>query len=205
MLEAAPIVVVSGLPRGGTSLVMQMLGAGGLPLLFDDARPADADNPRGYYEFEPVKRLREDQQWAPRAVGKAVKVVGPLLSALPRGYAYWILHLERDLTEIVRSQASLLQRRGRLGAGIDDAALVEVYRKQQAGWKAFAMNQPGWKMFHVKHSRLLESPAAVSREMAAFLRPAFPDLILNEAAMAACVEPRLYRQRQSQTAPSSVP
>ena len=49
------ITVVSGLPRSGTSLMMQMLSAGGLPALTDDLREADESNPRGYFEFEPVK------------------------------------------------------------------------------------------------------------------------------------------------------
>src|SRR6266567_4048665 len=76
------IVVVSGLPRSGTSLMMQMLRAGGMPLLTDDLRPADVDNPNGYWEYEPVKRLQQDNSWISKAEGKAVKVVSALLQYL---------------------------------------------------------------------------------------------------------------------------
>ena len=80
---ADPVIVVSGPPRSGTSLLMQMLEAGGVEPLRDDTRPADAGNPRGYYEFEAVKRLRHDHEWLQGAEGKLVKIVTPLLSMLP--------------------------------------------------------------------------------------------------------------------------
>ncbi|MFO1003217.1 MAG: hypothetical protein U0936_23025 [Planctomycetaceae bacterium] len=73
------ITVVSGLPRSGTSLAMQMLAAGGLPVLGDEHRPADEDNPRGYLEDARVKSLERDATWLAEAEGKAVKIISFLL------------------------------------------------------------------------------------------------------------------------------
>ena len=114
------IVIVSGLPRSGTSLMMQMLQAGGMPLLIDDLRPADADNPNGYWEYEPVKRLQQDNSWIPKAEGKAVKVVSALLQYLPPQYTYKIIFMQRPMQEVLASQTVMLERRGEQGSKADD-------------------------------------------------------------------------------------
>src|SRR5882724_8514008 len=123
------IVIVSGLPRSGTSLMMQMLQAGGMPLLIDDRRPADADNPNGYWEYEPVKRLQQDNSWIPKAEGKAVKVVSALLQYLPPQYTYKIIFMQRSLQEVLASQAVMLQRRGTQGSKADDTTLATVFEQ----------------------------------------------------------------------------
>src|SRR5262249_61604387 len=106
------IVIVSGLPRSGTSLMMQMLQAGGMPLLTDALRPADADNPNGYWEYEPVKRLQQDNSWIPKAEGRAVKVVSALLPYLPPQHTYKIIFMQRPMQEVLASQTAMLERRG---------------------------------------------------------------------------------------------
>src|SRR2546428_1036536 len=106
------IVSVSGLPRSGASVMMQMLQAGGMPLLTDDLRPPDADNPNGYWEYEPVKRLQQDDSWIPKAEGKAVKVVSALLQYLPPQYTYKIIFMQRPMQEVLASQTVMLERRG---------------------------------------------------------------------------------------------
>src|SRR5947209_18564630 len=110
------IVIVSGLPRSGTSLMMQMLEAGGLEVVTDGIRAADTDNPRGYYEFERVKKIKTDAAWLPGARGKAVKMVSQLLYDLPAGEAYRILFMDRDLDEVLASQEKMLARLGRSAA-----------------------------------------------------------------------------------------
>src|SRR5262249_30630691 len=105
---APDIIIVSGLPRSGTSLMMQMLDGGGVPVLTDNIRAADTDNPRGYYEFEPVKATKRDATWLPAARGKAVKMVSQLLYHLPPGETYRVLFLERDLEEVLASQEKML-------------------------------------------------------------------------------------------------
>ena len=91
------ITIVSGLPRSGTSLLMQMLDAGGYPVLCDDERHADEDNPRGYFEYTPVRRLEQDNRWLADAEGKALKVVSPLLYHLPKDFNYCLLFIQRPL------------------------------------------------------------------------------------------------------------
>src|SRR5947207_8783375 len=110
------IIIVSGLPRSGTSLMMQMLAAGGVEVVTDHVRTADTDNPRGYYEFERVKRIKQDASWLPETRGKAVKMVSQLLYDLPPAERYRILFMERDLDEMLLSQEKMLQRLNRPAA-----------------------------------------------------------------------------------------
>src|SRR5262245_57703089 len=111
--EPAFITIVSGLPRSGTSLMMRMLEAGGMPVLVDNIRAADEDNPAGYYEFEPVKQTSADNAWVKLAVGKAVKVVYRLLYDLPAGFRYRVLFMQRDMAEVLASQRKMLERAGK--------------------------------------------------------------------------------------------
>ena len=117
------IVVVSGLPRSGTSLMMQMLQAGGMPLLIDDLRMPDADNPNGYWEYEPVKRLQQDSSWIPKAEGKAVKW-SALLQYLPPTHLQDHLYAKQ---EVLASQRVMLERRGEQSGKADDKTLEAVF------------------------------------------------------------------------------
>src|SRR5262247_1316470 len=117
------IVVVSGLPRSGTLLMMQMLQVGGMSLLTDALRSVDADNPNGYWEYEPVKRLQQDNSWIPKAEGKAVKVISALLQYLPPQHTYKIIFMQRPMQEVLVSQTVMLERRGEQRGKADDTAL----------------------------------------------------------------------------------
>src|SRR5713101_3371282 len=110
------IIIVSGLPRSGTSLMMQMLENGGVEIVTDNIRAADTDNPRGYYEFEKVKKIKQDASWLPATRGKAFKMVSQLLYDLPTSEQYRIIFMERDLEEVLLSQEKMLQRLGRNAA-----------------------------------------------------------------------------------------
>ena len=112
-LMDAEIIIVSGLPRSGTSLMMQMLASGGLKTVTDNVRTADTDNPRGYYELEKVKKIKDDASWLPETRGKAFKMVSQLLFDLPPNERYRIIFMERDLDEMLVSQEAMLQRRAR--------------------------------------------------------------------------------------------
>jgi hypothetical protein len=120
------IVVVSGLPRSGTSLMMQMLDRGGIPALTDAIRAADTDNPRGYYEYEAVKRTKEDASWVPAARGKAVKMVSSLLYDLPPGERYRVIFQRRDFDEMIDSQDKMLQRLNKPSAPRD--AIIQSFK-----------------------------------------------------------------------------
>lgn len=192
--EATPaeIVVVTGLPRSGTSLVMQMLAAGGLPLLADDARGPDPGNPRGYLEYAPVRRLRSDAAWLPAARGRALKVVVPLVQDLPSGERYRVLFVQRDLGEVMASQRALLAQRGApAGPPGEEARLGALFSAAVAATERWLDAQPHVAWCALAHADLLGDPAAASRRVAAFL----PSARLDTEAMAAAVDPSLHRQR----------
>lgn len=185
------IVIVSGLPRSGTSLMMQMLEAGGVPPLTDELRRPDGDNPRGYYELERVKALRHgDTGWLRRAGGHAVKVISELLSWLPRDYRYDVIFMRRSLAEVLRSQRLMLARRGADGPGASDERLKELYEKHLREVEDWLGTRPEIRAIHVEYAELVESPGPQVERIDAFL-----GVGLDTAAMAAVVDPALYRQR----------
>jgi len=185
-----PVTIVTGLPRSGTSLMMQMLAAGGLPVLTDDARAADADNPRGYHEFEPVKKTRQDRTWLGRAAGKAVKMVHLLVHDLPRDRSYQLILMRRNLTEVVRSQNLMLRRLGRRGADLTPTQLIEAYRRQLAELTDWLEEQADFTYVTVDFNDLLREPEPIIRRLNRFLGGR-----LNEGAMRRVIDPTLYRQR----------
>ena len=131
-MSDAPFIIVSGLPRSGTSLMMQMLHCGGVPALTDNVRERDEDNPRGYYELEAVKRTRNDASWLDDAAGRVVKLVHLLLYDLPPPRSYRVVFMKRDLNEVVRSQGVMLDRRGSEGAKLTAQQLITAYEGQLA-------------------------------------------------------------------------
>lgn len=189
--RADPIVVVSGLPRSGTSLVMSMLEAGGVSICSDDGRPPDESNPRGYYELEAVKASARDAGWTDAAQGHAVKVIHALLPHLPTRHRCEVLLVERDLAEVVASQRAMLARSGECaGTPDDDPLLVRVFARQLELTRRWLDAAAHVRWQPVQHRRLLVDPVGASAEIEAFLgRP------LDRAAMAACVDPALYRSR----------
>jgi hypothetical protein len=184
------VTVVSGLPRSGTSMMMQMLAAGGVPVLTDGARKPDPDNPRGYFEFEPVKRTARDAGWLADAAGKAVKVAHVLLPDLPRGYEYRVLFMHRDMREALASQETMLRRHGRRGADLDLRRLAEVFASQLRRVREWAGGQAHFATLDVHYQQVIDEPAGQAARVNRFL-----DGRLDEAKAASIVEPALYRQR----------
>jgi Sulfotransferase domain len=184
------ITIVSGLPRSGTSLMMQMLAAGGLTPLTDNLRAADESNLRGYFEFEPVKRLRSDRSWLDQARGHAVKIVHILVRELPADgqFHYRLLLMKRPMEEILASQRAMLEHQGKASA--DDATLAKIFRSQLEQLEQWLAAQPAFSFLAVDYHRVLKEPLEVAREVNAFLQTN-----LNLEAMAAAVDPALYRQR----------
>ena len=189
--DAPFAIVVSGLPRSGTSLMMQMLAAGGIPPLHDGHRPADADNPRGYFEFAPAKNLRADASWLSHARGRALKLVAQLLPFLPPEYEGRVVLMERSLEEVIASQETMLQRRGRAGAALAPDKLRAVYDHQLAR-VGEVLERRRLPVLRVRHIDCLTDAAAVARRVKDFLK-----LPLDASAMAAVVDPTLYRQRRA--------
>jgi len=188
---AAPVVVVSGPPRAGTSLAMQMLEAGGVAPMTDGVRAPDAGNPRGYYELEAVKRLPHDAGWVAGAAGRAVKVVHALVMHLPAGPRYRVLWLERDLGEVARSQRRLLERLGRAPEdGLSDARVAELLGRQLAEVARALDARDDVARLVVPHAGLLADPHAQAARIAHFLGGG-----LDVAAMAPVLDPALHRVR----------
>ena len=165
-----------------------MLAAGGWPILADDARPADPDNPRGYFEFDPVKRLRRDASWLGQAQGSAVKVVSYLLDALPSAYAYRVIFMERSLDEILTSQRVMLARQGK-EAG-DDLLVRTSFEKHLHYIGAWIEGQTNMTVCRLRYAAVVADPEAAARQLDAFLGGG-----LDVAAMATVVDPALHRQR----------
>jgi hypothetical protein len=182
--------VVSGLPRSGTSVMMQMLAAGGMALLTDEHRPADADNPRGYFEFEQVKAIRDEAAWLNAAAGKAVKMVHLLLPHLPSDRLYRVIFMRRNLDQVIASQRTMLQRQGRRGADLAGEQLKALFAQQVENVLRGVRERGEMKVLEVRYEELIAEPLAGARMVAGFLGQS-----LDERAMAAAVDPALYRNR----------
>lgn len=188
------VTIVSGLPRSGTSMMMRMLEAGGVPALIDNIRVADQDNPRGYYEFEPVKQTKRDASWVPSAEGKVVKMVYRLLYDLPLDREYRVVFMRRNLDEVLRSQQKMLAKDKREDH-IDDAEMRAIYTAELARFDNWLAKQPCFKSLDVKYNEMLADPAPIVSKIDAFLGGN-----LNQGAMCGVVDPSLYRNRSPQAA-----
>ena len=186
------ITVVSGLPRSGTSMLMQMLEAAGYPCLTDGVRQADADNPRGYFEYEKVKRLRRDCSWLPEAKGKAVKIIVQLIPFLPFQFNYRVIFIERDISEVLASQREMLQRQGKSGGNLSDVQLHPIFERQVREVKR-VLAQRNIPTLDVAYSDALQRPTKIAEKIQAFLGEN-----LDVDTMAAAITPDLYRQRCKQ-------
>lgn len=182
------IYVVSGLPRSGTSMMMQMLSEGGAPMLTDEQREADINNPKGYMEYEKVKKLHLDQTWLDEAQDKTVKVVAPLLHFLPEKFAYKVILMERDLSEVITSQQKMLGKDTRKDTL--PMALFTAYKNQLTKVESWAESQPKVKVLRVQYSNVIQNPLEEAERIAAFL-----ELPLDVRKMASVVDPELYRNK----------
>ena len=191
-----PVTIVSGLPRSGTSLMMQMLAAGGLPPLTDASRAADPSNPRGYLELEAVKRLRTDRSWLPQARGKAVKIIHLLLPELAAASAegdfrFRVLMMRRPVAEVVASQRAMLARQGKASASVPDAQLEKLFLDQLTRVERWLEGRTEFRVLTVHYPELVAGPAGTAAAVNAFLGGG-----LDEAAMTRAVDPALYRERK---------
>lgn len=186
-----PIIIVSGLPRSGTSMTMRILEVGGIPPLTDHIRTPDSDNPGGYYEFERAKKLPEgDVAWLPDAEGKVVKVIAALLTHLPEGYEYRVLFMRRNIEEVLASQAKMLENRGE-ETNVDDATMADLFQKHLHQVRAWMNSQPNLRYLDIDYNAVLADPVPYVHQINQFLGGH-----LDEAAMAAVIDPSLYRQRK---------
>jgi hypothetical protein len=185
------VTIVSGLPRSGTSMMMGMLEAGGLEVLTDGERKADEDNPKGYYEFEKVKKLKDDSSWVPQAKAKVVKIVSALLQHLPPEYSYKVIFMLRDMEETVASQKQMLVRRNEPTDRISDQDLETISRNHLQEIDKWLAEQLNFEVLYVNYNEVLNNPIRHSQEIRTFLGGS-----LDVAEMARVVDSNLYRQRR---------
>lgn len=185
-----PVVVVSGLPRSGTSMAMKMLEAGGLEIVADHVRTADEDNPKGYYEDERVKDLATmaEKSWLRDARGKAIKVVSSLLNSLPAENRYLVVFMRRDLTEVLASQAKMLVRRGE----DNDAADEDMLRMYQAHLDKVTFQlrfRDNFDALYLDFAEAVADPRRAAEQIASFVGG------LDVERMVGVVDGKLYRNR----------
>jgi hypothetical protein len=173
-------------------MMMKMLEAGGLEILTDNLREADANNPKGYYEFERVKQLKDgDFDWLPDAIGKVVKIVTGLITFLPEEYNYKVVFMQRDLNEVLSSQKKMLGRLGKADDKIPDDRMAKIYQehlKQVNGW---IDKQPNMEVLKVNYNTMVVDPADSLKAINAFLGKK-----MNVDTMADVVDKKLYRERK---------
>ena len=187
---SAYITIVSGLPRSGTSMMMRMLDEGGIPIITDRVRAADEDNPRGYYEFEPVKALKSKFDWLIDARGKAVKIVSRLLLELPTGHYFRIVFMRRHLWEILASQQKMLHRRGIFDDPPDNKQMACLFRKHLEETETWLRLQKQMQVIYVSYNDIISDPKFQAEIINRFL-----DKRLCVARMVEAVDSTLYRQR----------
>ena len=187
------VMIVSGLPRSGTSMMMAMLQAGGLEVLTDEIRKADEDNPRGYFEFERVKQVKEDRSWLPGARGKVVKMISALLDKLPSDHHYKVVFMERNIDEVLASQNQMLVRRGEPTDAVDDDEMRMLFRKHLRQIGEWLEEQSNFDVLYVSYNDTLQRPRENVEKINGFLGGS-----LDVDQMVAVVDRRLYRQRRSQ-------
>lgn len=185
-----PIIVVSGLPRSGTSMAMRMLEAGGLSVVTDGLRTADEDNPTGYYEDERVKDLYQagDKTWLRASRGKVIKIISFLLKSLPADSNYKVLFMHRNLREIVASQRKMLARRGEKNDTPDERAAILL--DEQVRDARFFLRRPQFEVLELSYRETLDSPRPLALRMAEFVGEP-----LDIEKMTQVVDVQLYRNR----------
>lgn len=189
------VTVVSGLPRSGTSLMQRMLEAGGIEPLADEIRAADENNPKGYYEYERVKKLKDgDTVWLKLAQGKSVKIISALLEYLPEDYYYRVLFMQRNMDEILASQNKMLVDRGERTDKVSDEQMAQLYEDHLQKVGAWLEKQNNFRVLYVNYNRLLQDPTEPLAQISKFL-----DKSVKVDEMAKVIDSNLYHQRKSST------
>jgi hypothetical protein len=193
--QGDPVVIVSGLPRSGTSMLMGMLESGGLAIMTDALREADVDNPKGYFEYERVKDLEKetDKSYVREGRGKVLKVISFLIKDLPDDNDYRVIFMRRDLSEVIASQNKMIDRLGTEDTTAADEAMKEAYRNDIVRTRLLCRKRSNFDHVEIHYRDAIGDPAATAREVNAFVGGH-----LDEAAMHAAVDASLYRNRASQ-------
>jgi hypothetical protein len=186
------VTIVSGLPRCGTSMMMRMLEAGGMELLVDNIRKPDEDNPKGYYELEIVKKIREDASWLEGSHGKVFKMVCMLLYDLPTDKKYRVIFMRREIDEMLASQRKMLERNGKSVENYDNGEMKRLYSNLLLDIEKWLSEQKNIEVLYVNYNDTICSPEETARRATHFLGNS-----LDVGAMLKVVDKSLYRQRKT--------
>ena len=189
-MEKSFITIVAGLPRSGTSMMMQAIEAGGIPALTDGIREKDVDNPKGYYEFEAVKKTKADPSWVKEAEGRVVKMVYSLLYDLPDDHEYRVVFLQREMKEVLASQRKMLERSGRQGAKVGDEKLAELFNEQLEKFYKWIADKDNFSIVLIDYKNMIKFPAEQAEKVDELLGN-----ILDKEGFVSVVDPSLYRNR----------
>lgn len=187
-------VLVSGLPRSGTSLMMQMLEAGGVRILSDGQRRADVDNPKGYYEWEPIKQIGKKPELldADGLDGCAIKCISMLLQSLPLKHNYKVIFMTRPIDEVATSQRKMVERLATKGAELDAEQLqrgLAAHRNEISRW---LKSVPHMEFVEIDYPTLVSDPLPQIARLIEFLgRERLP----KSAEMTRAVDPSLHRRK----------
>jgi len=186
------IIIVSGLPRSGTSMMMSMLEVGGIKPVTDWIRKPDYDNPKGYYEYEMVKKIKKDTSWLDNCKGKAVKMVSELLYYLPSDRKYKIVFMRRNLAEMLASQRAMLQRLGREGAKKTDKEMVGLFERHLEKQRKWLSEQNNIKVLYLDYNDIVANPRINAQRISHFFENR-----LDVDRMSKVVDNSLYRQKKA--------
>jgi len=186
------VTIVSGLPRCGTSMMMKMLEAGGMELLVDNIRKPDEDNPKGYYELEIVKKIREDASWLEGSHDKVFKMVCMLLYDLPADKKYRVIFMRREIDEMLASQRKMLERNGKSVENYDNGEMKRLYSKLLLDIEKWLSEQKNMEVLYVNYNDTISSPEETARRANRFLGNS-----LDVGEMLKVVDKSLYRQRKT--------
>lgn len=185
------IIIVSGLPRSGTSMMMNILNSGGVPALIDNIRKSDKDNPKGYWEFESVKNLiNGEYSWLDQSKGKCVKVISYLLTYLPENYSYKVIFLERDLSEILKSQQIMMTQNQNMISNQDDEKISTIFKKHLESAKDFLQSNRQFETYYANYNKILDSPKKEIEKLNQFLNGR-----LDASKTMDVIDRTLYRNR----------
>jgi tetratricopeptide (TPR) repeat protein len=185
------ITIVSGLPRSGTSMMMQMLSAGGLDILTDNLRLEDENNPKGYLEYQKVKSLATDNSWIHEGQNKVIKVIVQLLQYLPANYQYKVIFMEREMEEVIQSQQIMLGKKADVEKKIYPSALAETFKKQLEKTQSWIKTNPQFDVMYVSYAETINNPSEMAENISLFL-----ESDLNTKAMTEVIDSTLYRNRK---------
>ncbi|MBL6875240.1 MAG: alkaline phosphatase family protein [Chitinophagales bacterium] len=182
------VYIVSGLPRSGTSMMMQMLEAGGMEVFTDNVREANRDNPNGYYEHQNVKRLASDNRIIYEAKDKVVKVISSLIRFLPGNMKYKIVFMKRPIKDVAQSQDIMRQN---LAPGEKTNTVFEIDKLLDNSYKMaidHADNSENIEYIEVSYHEVLSNPTSSINELKGFFERA---LLAEE--MASKIDDSLHR------------